>query len=724
VRSNSFQQLRIFYQLLSYFRDFLMPRWLGKFAWLLTLFCISLKAAAACDLSATGGYSNNETRQLINADTAALTEAARQNDDITGCDVSGITNMDSLFKGIAAFNQDISSWDVSNVTNMAQMFRSTGFNQDISGWDVSNVTNMARTFNQNSSFNQDISGWDVSSVTSFFYTFEYASAFNQDIRGWDVSSVTAFTNMFQFATAMISNFAAPATPTSSFFGDTTAPTMTITAAEVSDGDTSSDGTLSLTFTASEATSNFAVGDITVTNGSISNFASTSSTVYTATFTPAADGATTIDVAGGAFTDAAGNNNTAATQFNWTYSSLTDPSQKADVVGSLLSQDQIAYQFHKSSIDAVNDRLSWLATRWGNSNNSKQGIRFKFTDPVLNQFVNSSPKRFRDYGETDLATLASKLGSTPEFYEDVLMAKAVSIGLAELKAKTGGVDLNPEFGSASNGWSFWSNGEISIGKTSASTSAASRDFNRTALTFGVDKEYKQDSLIGFAALVGREDTDVGTDGSNVQSDNFGVTVYTAHRLEGLPQVETSLNYASLSLDTKRIDGSETLTGERSGHVYSGSVKARQFVNYAGLDNSYYAGLNLADIKLEAFDESGGNRALRYFDQDIDYQELDFGGEISKTNGWKGFKIRTYSKLQYSSVLNKSFPASMRYLNGSNIYNMNVSTELKTSGTLKLGVNVWKSDVLNVDFAASRTESIHSNDNDHHVNSINVGLRFRF
>ena len=30
------------------------------------------------------------------------------------------------------------------------------------------------------------------------------------------------------------------------------------------------------------------------------------------------GATTIDVASGTFTDAAGNNNTAATQFNWTY----------------------------------------------------------------------------------------------------------------------------------------------------------------------------------------------------------------------------------------------------------------------------------------------------------------------------------------------------------------------------------------------------------------------
>ena len=93
------------------------------------------------------------------------------------------------------------------------------------------------------------------------------------------------------------------------------PTMVITAAEVTDEDTSNDGTLSLKFTASEATTTFAVGDITVSGGALSSFAATSTTVYTATFTPSGDGATTIDVATGTFTGAASNNNTAATQFN-------------------------------------------------------------------------------------------------------------------------------------------------------------------------------------------------------------------------------------------------------------------------------------------------------------------------------------------------------------------------------------------------------------------------
>jgi hypothetical protein len=104
--------------------------------------------------------------------------------------------------------------------------------------------------------------------------------------------------------------------------DGTAPTMTITATDgsnaVSDGSTTNDATLTVTFTSSEATSNFVVGDITVSGGALNSFSATSSTVYTATFTPSASGATTIDVAANTFTDAAGNNNTAATQFNWTY----------------------------------------------------------------------------------------------------------------------------------------------------------------------------------------------------------------------------------------------------------------------------------------------------------------------------------------------------------------------------------------------------------------------
>ena len=65
-----------------------------------------------------------------------------------------------------------------------------------------------------------------------------------------------------------------------------------------------------------------VDDISVTGGTLSALSDTSSTVYTATLTPSSDGAVTIAIAAGAFTDAAGNGNTAVSQFSWTYALLS------------------------------------------------------------------------------------------------------------------------------------------------------------------------------------------------------------------------------------------------------------------------------------------------------------------------------------------------------------------------------------------------------------------
>ena len=69
-------------------------------------------------------------------------------------------------------------------------------------------------------------------------------------------------------------------------------TMAITAVNgsssaVSDGSTTNDATLTVTFTSSAATTNFAIGDVTVSGGALSSF-SGSGTTYTATFTPTAD----------------------------------------------------------------------------------------------------------------------------------------------------------------------------------------------------------------------------------------------------------------------------------------------------------------------------------------------------------------------------------------------------------------------------------------------------
>ena len=74
-----------------------------------------------------------------------------------------------------------------------------------------------------------------------------------------------------------------------------------------------------TITFLEPVNGFAVGDITVGNGTAASFTgSDGDTEFTALITPTADGAVTVDVAADVATDAAGNGNTAAAQASSTY----------------------------------------------------------------------------------------------------------------------------------------------------------------------------------------------------------------------------------------------------------------------------------------------------------------------------------------------------------------------------------------------------------------------
>jgi len=107
-----------------------------------------------------------------------------------------------------------------------------------------------------------------------------------------------------------------------FTFDSVVPTMTITSttAGVTSGSTIDNATIALTFTSSKATNNFDVGDISVTNGTLSAFAGsgTDGKVYTATFSPTSEGPCTIGVAANKFTDVAGNNNSSADTFSVGY----------------------------------------------------------------------------------------------------------------------------------------------------------------------------------------------------------------------------------------------------------------------------------------------------------------------------------------------------------------------------------------------------------------------
>ena len=250
---------------------------------------------------------------------------------------------------------------------------------EVSDGDTSSDSSLSLTFTTSAS-TTDFAAGDVSVSGGTLSNFAgsgttYTATFTPTAVG--ATTIDVASSTFTDASTGADNTAA----TQFNWTYSTAPTMTITAAEVNDGDSSADTSLSITFTASQSTTNFAAGDVVVSGGTLSNF-SGSGTTYTATFTPSAEGATTIDVSANTFTNAFSTNNTAATQFNWTYV----VSQKLADCGDSTTN---ANRWVVAVIDEDDSSggFTQMTSRWTNFRNQYPDRCFHLLEPHRNYGIN-------------------------------------------------------------------------------------------------------------------------------------------------------------------------------------------------------------------------------------------------------------------------------------------------------------------------------------------------
>jgi len=609
-------------------------------------------AYAGCTVN---GVTESGAISLANLKVAIATGS----DDVTTCNVSGITDMNELFKDNNTFNQDISSWDVSSVTNMSKMFyKATSFNQNIGSWDVSSVTNMSvlfwgSSFNQDISswnvsnvtlmdfmfketpFNQDIGSWNVSNVIDMYGMFTNASSFNQDISSWDVSNVRSWTHIFTGVTLSTANY--------------DALLIGWNALELQDNVTFSGGN-----------SQYSSGAATIARANI---------IATDNWTISDGGSTGV---------------------------FPSPLNKKDVIGSIEAWTDISSRWAESSIENAYNRMDWLRRHQDTTRTSHQGIKLHFKDEVIDAVMNTSPNP-QMFSDIDYASKAASLLKNTDgslvAVGDHIKSDATSIAInqaARIRENAIG-SLNPTFGPVVDNWSVWTDGKVLVGKKEETASASEQNIVAESIAIGFDRPTSDDGVVGFVLNLGQDNTDVGTASTNVNSDNYSLSTYRIFRQGANSFVESVIGIGHLELDMVRTDGSDTLSGTRKANqiFLSTALKREDKITVRGLITEHnnflfspYTKLSLAYTRLDGFSETGGATALTFDGQNVNDATVRIGADISSLIPINKGSIRPFGKFEYNASVSDT-SATMHYSSESTNYTADLN---KTNVNWKLGYGI--------------------------------------
>jgi len=385
----------------------------------------------------------------------------------------------------------------------------------------------------------------------------------------------------------------------------------------------------------------------------------------------------------------------------------DPTTKADVIGSIEATSASAIRFSKTAVKTVSNRLAFLRNNPDLTKTSRQGIKVSFADPLIDAYVNGTQLGIASLGfdKRAAAEALTQVAANSEGAAASLSNKPVEVVMAEMKDIFGTVNLNPTAGALVDDWSVWTEGQITVGKVDATSSSSNQDSDSLNIAVGMDRDYGDLGLIGVALNIGQDDIDIGSLGSKVESDNLSLSFYNVKQLPNKLGLETQFGLGKMAIDTKRIDGTQTLTGERDATMAFGSISLRDEPLVKGSATiTPYGRAEWAYIELDGYAETGGNLALNYDKQHINRYMLFLGSDVTYETSYANGKLKPFAAFEYGLDMTRDSDVGINYVADTTAYSTKLEKTATSNLMLRLGADYEMKDGVISSFAYERTEAL--------------------
>mgnify|MGYP001173659901 FL=1 len=334
--------------------------------------------------------------------------------------------------------------------------------------------------------------------------------------------------------------------------------------------------------------------------------------------------------------------------------------KGDRTGIAIAQIEVATRTIEHSTDTALNRLKWIRRNKDNQNLTNLNLDLNFTNQML-----------------------------------ASLTKAVKTSATSKKSKDKEQDVF-----------YWSEGSIAVGRVGETNVSSFKKVKTDAITVGADKFTKNNGIRGLAFRFGKNDIDVGSAGSNLDTDTYNLTHYTSSPIEDDTKfIDTVFGVGTLRSDILLVLDGERVTAVRNGKQIYGTIKLKDEIKKNNLILIPSGQIDLGFTELNAYQERG-NTAMKFKKQGIQSRNARLSIAAVEELENDKYKIRKHGKLEYKAKLNRS--SSIKYSYVSDATSGEFYTKLN-SGALhnlnsELGIDIILPDSFSIFLIYERNQAL--------------------
>jgi len=323
-------------------------------------------------------------------------------------------------------------------------------------------------------------------------------------------------------------------------------------------------------------------------------------------------------------------------------SITDNS---DRTGMAEAQIELAKRSITLSTNSALNRLKWIRRNKDKQNLSNQNVKLNFSNSMLSSLKVLPISSFKK-----VSTSKNKNDSNKNYF-------------------------------------YWSEGSISLGRVGDTSIASTKEVHTNSLTFGLDRFTDDYGLEGFAFRFGSDDVDIGSAGSNLDSNTYNITYYSTSPIkDDTKYLDKIFGIGKIRSDILTVLDGKNLTADRTGNQIYGTFKIKDEYKKNNFTLIPSGQFDFGHTILRGYKEAGTG-AIEVEDQHIRTKNLRATMALVEDLSNDKYTLKRHGKLEYVAELDRSSNFKYTYVSdGSASFNDTLHTGALHNLNGEIGIDI--------------------------------------